>query len=63
MNVIDYVIRKVFAIIFMILLIAMQVVLVIAFTLLECIAYPVEFLSNFVLEAKDVCRQVLDDED
>lgn len=60
MQLINFVIIKVLAIAFYICLTLIQIILVIILTTLKCVTYPVEFISGFVLEAKDMCRESLE---
>lgn len=62
MRLIDFVIIKILAIAFFICLTLIQIILVIMLTILKCVTYPIEFVSGFVLEAKDMCRESLEQE-
>lgn len=62
MRLIDFIIIKVVTIAFFICLTLIQIILVIILTILKCITYPIEFVSSFVLEAKDMCRESLEQE-
>ena len=57
---IDFVIIKILATAFLICLTLVQIVLLIILTALKCITYPIEFVSGFVLDAKDMCRESLE---
>ena len=60
MPLIDFVIIKILATAFLICLTLVQIVLLIILTALKCITYPIEFVSGFVLDAKDMCRESLE---